>query len=45
MIGGEGKIENGFIFSTGMPFENLFFPGEGPPKCFFPFPPGLPRDH
>ena len=38
--GGGGKIENGFIFSAGMPFENyfflgkafldLFFPGEGP---------------
>ena len=24
-----GKIENGFIFSAGMPFGNFFFPGEG----------------
>ncbi len=30
MIGGAGgKIENGFIFSAGTPFENYFFPGEG----------------
>ncbi len=45
--GGGGKIENGFIFSAGMPFENyLFFPGEGPPRFFFSrFPPGFPPNH
>ena len=34
-------MENGFIFSAGMPFENyfrdLFFPGEGPQRFFFPY--------
>ncbi len=40
--GAGGKIENGFIFSTGMPFENFFFPGEGPPRFFFSISSGPP---
>ncbi len=27
--GAGGKIENGFIFSAGMPFENFFFLEKG----------------
>ncbi len=35
-----------FIFSWGMPFRDLFFPGEGPPEFFLSrFPPAPPPDH
>ncbi len=43
--GGGGKIENGFIFSAGMPLEIyfLFFPWEGPPRFFFSISSGPPQ--